>query len=248
MIAQGSSLRSGHHRKKIPGSMRLTIGKYLKRIGGQIFLGLGMAQLVWGGQVEGGAKVQQVTLEEREQQAHGAAEIYAMGVGPPLGRLLLMRRGTDLCAVRFTEFHRGQDGTPPSLFHSGDEEFYAKYHWYYPENEVGSFTGDEVDSGHRELDRQPLVGLMFGRLGFQLGTTKVNCGPFHTNWYYPTMVSFDVIVEEGSIDSGIELAPTKWSTLSEINLKDPALIWYGYNEKQPNIFIPLEDLPGEDSP
>lgn len=220
-----------------------TIEKWLKWIGIPMLLILAMGQVVWGENLDEQISDVQVTLEERERRANGAAEIYSMGVGPPVGRFLLLRRGEELCAIRFTEFHRGHDAKPPTLFHSGDESFYAEYDWFYPENEKGSFLGDDVDSGHQELDRQPLVGLMFGRLGFQLGTTRIKCGPFDPEWYYPTMVDFDIIVEEGSIDPGIELAPTKWTKLSEINLQDPTLKWYGYNEEQPNVFIPVEDLP-----
>lgn len=186
------------------------------------------------------------TLEERERQYYSAAEIYPGGVRAPIGRFLLMRRGKDLCALRFTEFHRGHDAKPPTLFHSGHESFYAEYDWFYMQNEEGSFTGPKVDSGHRKVDRQPLVGLMWGRLGFQLGTTEVKCGPFYPKWSYPSMINF----YEGtdSFFSGIELAPTKWKEISEVNPRDPRLIWYRYNEEQQHIFIPLEDLPGGPTP
>ncbi len=46
------------------------------------------------------------TLEERVLKISQGAVIKSVGVSLPVGRLLLVRLNTDLCAVRFTKFHR----------------------------------------------------------------------------------------------------------------------------------------------
>ncbi len=177
------------------------------------------------------------TIEEREAQSPLGVSILAVGVNSSVGRLLLIRRDADLCAIRFTEFHRGHDAKPPAWFHSGEESFYAEYDWYLP-GPNGQFSGTnvEVETGHRKVDKQPLLG--FGRLGFQLGTAAVECGSLTPSWFYPTGVSFRVGTQ---FDHDLELAPIQWTELSQINLRD--LIWYRYNESQQDTFVPLKELP-----
>ena len=165
--------------------------------------------------------------------------LLKIGVNSPVGRLLLMRRGSDLCAIRFTEFHRGHDAKPATWFHSGHESFYAEYDWYEP-GANGQFSGSDVETGHRTVDQRPTVGLLFLNLGFPLGSNRMKCGPFYSRWFYPTGISF---IEGTRYDYELELAPTQWTEPSQINLQDPQLIWYQLNENQPDTFVPLKDLP-----
>jgi hypothetical protein len=43
-------------------------------------------------------------------------------------------------------------------------------------------------------------------------------------------------------DYGIELAPTKWTDISQVNVFDPRLKWYRYDEKRKDTFIPIDQL------
>ncbi len=95
-------------------------------------------------------------------------------------------------------------------------------------------------SGHGELRRGAFVGLMFLNLAIQLGTHDVECDSLTPDWIYPTGVSF-LVGTRFNLD--LELAPTQWTDLSEINLQDPKLIWYRLNESQIDTFIPLNELP-----
>lgn len=179
------------------------------------------------------------TVKEREAQALVGASIRGIAVSNPVKRLLLMRRGSDLCAIRFTEFHRGHDAKPQTWFHSGHENFYADYEWYWP-GPNGDFPGSDLATGHRTLRRGAIVGLLFLNLGFPLGTDDVECGPFDSRWSYPTGINF---IEGSRYDYDLELAPTQWTEPSQINLQDPKLKWYRLNEDQPDTFIPLNKLP-----
>lgn len=146
--------------------------------------------LLWHGDDPRAAKsTKHFTIEERESQAPLGASIRGIAVGNPEKRLLLMRRGSDLCAVRFTEFHRGHDAKPKTWFHSGYENFYAEYEWYLPGTD-GQFSGPDVETGYGTIRQGAVVGLLFLNLGFPLGTNRMKCGPFYSRWSYPTSVNF----------------------------------------------------------
>jgi hypothetical protein len=176
--------------------------------------------------------------KDLERNALTYGSVTPVNASAPIGRFLLIRRGKDVCAVRFTEFHRGHDAKPPTVWHSGEESLYAEYDWYYQGDGSGDFAKPHVKSGHSKLSQKSLVGI--GRLSFQTGTIRVRCGPFKLMWDYPNSVAFD----EGTrlADSGIELAPTKWREIAEVNPHDPRLQWYRYDEKRPMTYIPVDQL------
>ena len=160
-------------------------------------------------------------------------------VGAPLGRFLLIRKEKDICAVRFTEAHRGHDEKPQTILSSGEESLYAKYDWYYQGDGSGNFTSTNVKSGHDDLVRRPLIGI--GRLAFQTGDIYVKCGTFKLRWMFPDRVAF---YSTGVIpaDYGIELAPSKWTDINEVRVQDSRLKWYRYDETRKIIFIPVDEL------
>jgi hypothetical protein len=58
---------------------------------------------------------------------------------------------------------------------------------------------------------------------------------------YPTRVSFHI---DGTKlgDQGIELAPTRWSAINEVNVTDAKLRWFRYDENRKVTYIPIGDL------
>ena len=159
--------------------------------------------------------------------------------GAPLGRFLLIRKDKRVCAVRFTKAQRGHDAKPATTFNSGEESFSAEYDWYFQEDGSGDFTQPGVLSGHEQLAMKPLKGI--GRLAFQTGQIYVECGAFDKLfWRYPTWVTFYGKSSRG--DYGIELAPTKWTEIQEVNVHDPRLKWYRYDENRESVDIPLDNL------
>lgn len=55
------------------------------------------------------------------QEAEHFAFVHGQYVSSPKGKLLLIRRGPDLCAVRVTSYRRGHDASPRTFFYTGDE-------------------------------------------------------------------------------------------------------------------------------
>ena len=176
--------------------------------------------------------------ESGDSGAESRAVITWDSAGAPLGKFLLIRRGGDACALRFTTAHRGHDAKPQTLTQSGEETFFAEYEWFYQGDGSSLLTGPGVRSGRGKLEKKPLRGI--GRLAFQTGETYVKCGPFTLLWTYPTSVSFYSGSNRG--DQGIEMAPTKWSSVLQIDFQNPHLKWYRYDEDRSVTYIPIDAL------
>lgn len=178
------------------------------------------------------------TAEQRTQEA---ALITYQNASAPIGRFLLIRNGKDICAVRFTEFHRGRDKKPPTIFNSGEESLYAEYDWFYRGDGSGDFSKSDLKSGHNKLARKPLIGI--GRFSMQFtGSTVVVCGPFKLGWKYPNQIGFHLSNSKKD-DVGNELAPTRWKEIFEVDSDNPHLNWYRFNEDRDFVVIPLDELP-----
>jgi hypothetical protein len=176
------------------------------------------------------------------------AAIHDRGVASPLGRLTLVRKGTSLCAIRFTAVHLGQAADAPSGS-PGDEVPSAEYDWYFQQNVSSGFSRDSVRSGHASLSEKQNVGI--GRLSFQRGSRTVRCGSIGLGWGYPTWLSLIVVTDEGMRWNGVEIAPTAWKDIHEVNLSEPGLRWYRHDDSAPPqsaarkpLEIPVTDLPG----
>lgn len=178
------------------------------------------------------------TYSEAEKIAKHSAYVTYASVGVPLGYLLLIRKENDMCAIRFTEYHRGRDARPPTVTNTGEETLYAEYDWYYKSSKNAKFIDDDQNSGHAKLERKQLTGI--GRFSFQSGNTIVRCGPFKLQWYYPNGVGFHS--KPTPSEEGIEIAPTRWRNIEDIKLTDAKLKWYRYDkeEKRPAMHLPVE--------
>lgn len=156
----------------------------------------------------------------------------------PFPKILLIRQGNRFGAIRFTQFHRGNDAKPPTIFTEGKASEYAEYDWYYQGDGSGDFTRPNVESGHRKLVDRPLRGI--GCLAFQTGTVHVKCGDFKLFWLYPTSVSFSS--ETACRDTSVELAPTRWDRIEDVLAHDPKITWYRCDEQRKSFLIPVEEL------
>lgn len=177
-----------------------------------------------------------------ESKSFSFATTYGTAISAPVGRLLLMRKKNDLCAIRFTEFHRGNDARPQTSFHTDEETLYAEYDWFYQGDGSGDFTKNNIKSGHSQLTRKATIG--YGHLlHIQSGKVMVKCGPLKATWGYPNRIW---LVEDGGAYRGneIELSPTKWESVLDVTASDPKVIWYQYDDNRKMTYIPLEELPG----
>ncbi len=78
-------------------------------------------------------------------------------------------------------------------------------------------------------------------MAFSFGNMNIKCGLFDIHWFGEGWISFyGENQKEG--DYGIEMSPTKWTDISEVNVYDPRLKWYRYDPKRTNVEIPVEDL------
>ncbi|MFZ2448261.1 MAG: hypothetical protein WAW37_18030 [Syntrophobacteraceae bacterium] len=182
------------------------------------------------------ATAQDTEAQDRIKLQNNAMIIWGY-VYPPNGNFILIRKATNTCAVRFTESHRGGDQKPGTVFISGDESLYAEYDWFCQSDGSGDFTKSNVQSGHKQLTRKPLVGI--GRFAFQTGNIKVQCGPFNLSWIYPSGIGF--FGSQTPQDYGIELSPNKWKKIEEIDIHSP-IKWYRYDEHRKKIYIPETEL------
>jgi hypothetical protein len=147
----------------------------------------------------------------------------------PLGKILLVRRDSEYCAIKFTKFWTGKT----------EDDLFAKYESYYQGDKTGNFTNKNVKLKKEELSFPKPRGI--GRLAFSFGNMNIECGTVKLLWTGQGAVHF---YREGQHqgDYGIELAPTPWTDISQVNVRDPRIKWYRYDEKRKRVNIPLEHL------
>lgn len=175
--------------------------------------------------------------------------IYYSGVAVPLNRIILIRKNAEYCAIKFikvwTEFDEERYKT---YTHHVDVELdkyystkkYADYEGYYQGDGSGSFTKTNVKITRETASWLPLKG-PFRPFIYQPGRARVECGPYRLGWQYKTFVSS---IPKGKYleEHGFELAPTTWKDIKEINVFDPRVKWYRYDEKREKLFIPIDKL------
>jgi len=156
--------------------------------------------------------------------------IGGMGVVIPLGRILLIRRGLEYGAVKFTEAWTGKTG----------KEWHANYESYYQGDKSGDFSKKNVQFRRGKVIQTE--GIFFGGHSWSLRTNiDIRCGPIRLAWSYKTFLSFRPSGKDPA-DYGIELSPTKWTDISEVNVFDQRLKWYRYDEKRDKFRIPIDQL------
>ena len=147
----------------------------------------------------------------------------------PLGKIFLIRKGADYGAVKFTEFWTGKT----------EEDYYARYESYYQGDKTGVLSKKDVKFRKEELSFPKPRGV--GRLAFSFGNKEVKCGPIRLFWSGKGAVHFYKEGQEEG-DYGIELAPTKWTDILQVNVFDSRLKWYRYDEKRQRVNIPIDKL------
>ena len=149
----------------------------------------------------------------------------------PLGKILLIREDSDYGAIKFIKFWTGK----------AEDDLYATYESYYQDDKTGVFTNKNVKFTKEELHSPKPSFSLFGH-PFAFGIKEeIRCGPIRLWWSgRGTVYFFKRDQREG--DYGIELAPTKWTDISQVNVSDPRLKWYRYDEKRKDTTIPVDQL------
>lgn len=156
-------------------------------------------------------------------------QIAEVGIVMPLGRILIIKRGSDYCAIKFNKFWTGKT----------DEDYFAQYESYSKKDKTGEFSKANVQIKKEELSFPKPRGI--GRFAFSHGNKEVKCGAFRLFWSGQGAVHFYGLGQKQG-DYGIELAPTKWTDISQVNVFDPRLKWYRYDEKRERVNIPADKL------
>lgn len=147
----------------------------------------------------------------------------------PLGKILLVRRDSDYCAIKFTEFWTGKT----------EQDVYAIYESYYQRDKTGDFSKKTVEFRKDKLAFPKPRGI--GRLAFSFGNRTICCGSLKLKWAGRGSVFFSAEGEKQG-DSGIELAPTIWTDISEVEVFDPRIKWYRYDEERKRMNISIDQL------
>lgn len=151
------------------------------------------------------------------------------GVIMPLNKIVLVRKGKEYCAVKFTEFWTGKT----------EKDMFARYESYYQRDGSENFTSKNIEFRTEELAFPKPRGI--GRLVFSFGNRDIKCGPIRLWWAGKGTVYF-FGRNQAQGDYGIELAPTKWTNISQVNIFDSLLKWYRYDEKRKRRNIQLDQL------
>jgi len=171
--------------------------------------------------------------KEEDIRPPGQNEVHIAPNGvimPPL-RILLVRKDTDYCAIRFIKFWTGKD----------ENDRYATYESYYQGDKTGDFTNKNAKFTKEELHfPKPSFSLFGHPFAFDI-RDDIRCGPIRLWWSGGGSVYFFKSAQRQG-DYGIELAPTKWTDISQVNVSDPRLKWYRYDEKRKRMNIPVDQL------
>jgi len=153
------------------------------------------------------------------------------GVIMPLENILLVRKGTDYCVVKFIEFRTGES----------KEDKYARYESYCQDDKSGNFSKANVKFKREELFSPKPRWFLFGHPVAFGAKKEIYCGFIKLWWTGKgTVYFFERYQPQG--DYGIELAPTKWTHISQVNVFDPRLKWLRYDENRKRVNIPVDDL------
>jgi hypothetical protein len=132
-------------------------------------------------------------------------------VSMPLGSILLVRKGEEYCALKFTNTWLSQ--TP---FVIAETDIFTSYEYHYQGDGSGDFSKGNVKSG-TEILHFPKVSNFLGIFFYQKNAkTHIRCGGIEIIW----MVISTILLGEA------ELGPTPWRSINEVNTNDPRIEWY----------------------
>jgi hypothetical protein len=156
-------------------------------------------------------------------------QIAKVGVIMPLGKILLARKGTAYCAIKFIKFWTGKT----------EEDFFARYESYYQDDGTGDFSSRNVKYKEAKLSFPKPRGI--GRFAFSFGNRNICCGSLRLQWAGEGSVFFYAEGQDQG-DYGIELAPTPWTDISQVNVRDFRIKWYRYDENRKRVNTPIDKL------
>lgn len=149
----------------------------------------------------------------------------------PPGKILLLRKeSSGVCAIKFLNFWSGKTAA----------DWYAEYESYYqPIPKGGHFGGQDLVVNKGKLSSPKPWGI--GRLSFSFGKKEISCGPVKLYWSGKGSVYFYSLNQKEG-DYGVELAPTNWSNISDVDFSDSRIKWYKYDSERERTTILINQV------
>lgn len=195
------------------------------------------------------------SLHGKQKPNDDEVGLYSRGVEIPLNKILLIRKDNQYCALKFIrtwiEMDKERLKTYADLkkgriLDDVDREAamkkYAYYASYYNKDGSPNFTGKSTQRKEGTASLLPLQGPVRPFV-YQPGNGCIECGRLKLLWFYKTAVTFIPLGKSSKMkDYDIELAPTPWTDIKEVNVFDPRVKWLRYNARRKNEFISIDKL------
>ncbi|MBI5232972.1 MAG: hypothetical protein HY880_01315 [Deltaproteobacteria bacterium] len=167
------------------------------------------------------------TPEERAAQPWipGTDEVL---IGPgavsmPLGKILLVRKGVQYCALKFIDTWLGET----------KHDHYTSYEFYYQGDGSGDFSGNKAVPGAGVLFFPRVRGFL-GMPVIKEAKDIIECGDMKLKWRY--------IAHVGSKEVEYAFAPTPWNSITEVNVHDARIRWHSKAINQQIITVHIDQL------
>lgn len=158
-------------------------------------------------------------------------------VSAPLERFLLIRKGSAVCAIRFTDYNNFASSAGNDLAVSKAS---AEYDYFFQNDGSGDFKKSNVETGHMKISVSGVASVISTTWGGGSNTPLVKCGSLSLVWDGSVGIKFFQGAEPQ--DEGIKLAPTKWQDVNKIDLNDLGFTWYRYDKTRKTFTIPVDDI------
>ena len=171
-----------------------------------------------------------------KEQFKQFAMVGSMFVSAPLERFLLIRKGSTVCAIRFTDYNNFSSS-------GGDiavSKTSAEYDYFFQNDGSGDFKKSNVETGHMKISGSGVASVASTTWGGGSNIPLVKCGSLNLAWNGNVGIKFFQGTEPQ--DEGIKLAPTKWQDVNEIDLNDLGFTWYRYDKMRKVFSIPVDDI------
>lgn len=153
--------------------------------------------------------------------------INTEAVGMPINKLLLIRDKHKYCAVKFVSAIKGK----------AEGEGYAKYEAVFLDDGRRNLKTYKIKVSKGELADLNPVGI--GRFALTKGNTNIYCDGNVYSWSGSGSLNWTYF---SASNIYIDIAPTKWTDFSEVNVFDKRLKWYKKDEKRLEIVTSVNKL------